>query len=190
MKTRGVVNIAISRDGYIAREDGGTDWLDRANSTVPEGEDCGFGNFMNSVGALVMGRKTYEKVLSFGVWPYGDTPVIVQSRNHIEFPPDTPSSVSHSSESPSDLIERLDQENIERIYVDGGITIQRFLRAGMIDEITVTVIPVLIGGGIPLFGSLEEDATLSHKNTIAYDFGFVQSTYLVTKREEPAESWI
>jgi len=182
MKTKGIVNIAISRDGYIAREDGDIDWLDKANSAVPVGEDCGFAKFMRSIGALVMGRKSYEKVLSFGVWPYGDTPVIVQSRKPIEFPPDAPSSVSHSSESPSDLFERLNREGIERVYIDGGTTIQRFLQAEIIDEITLTVIPVLIGSGIPLFGSLREDITLSHKKTITYDFGFVQSTYLVTKK--------
>ena len=180
MKTKGIVYIAISLDGYIARKDGSLDWLDEASAMVPQDEDCGFKDVMESVGALVMGRKTYEKVASFGAWAYGDTPVIVQSRESFVFPDDAPSTLSHSSESPCDLFSRLAQEGVDRVYVDGGITIQRFMRAGVIDEITITVIPVLLGDGIPLFGPLEEDVTLSHKKTIAYDFGFVQSTYLVT----------
>jgi len=181
MIAQGTVNIATSLDGYIARADGSIDWLNEANSVVPDGEDCGFGSFMASVDALVMGRNTYEKVLSFGVWPYGETPVIVQSRNKIEFPSDSPTTVSDSSESPRELMGRLSQEGVKRVYIDGGVTIQRFLNAGVIDEITITVIPVLIGSGLSLFGTLDEDVKLSHTKTVAFDFGFVQSTYAITK---------
>jgi dihydrofolate reductase len=136
---------------------------------------------MDSVDALIMGRKTYEQVLSFGEWPYDRTPVVVLSRNPISFPPGVPATVTHSSEPPRDLLERLSKEGAERVYVDGGITIQGFLSEGLIDEITVTVIPTILGDGIPLFGSIERDISLTHVRTTAFDFGFVQTTYSVQK---------
>lgn len=175
------VYIATSLDGFIARNDGGLDWLNEANATVPDGQDCGFQAFMDSVDALIMGRKTYEQVLSFGEWPYGRTPVVVLSRNSISFPPSVPDTVTHSSEAPRDLVERLSAEGAEHVYIDGGNTIQGFLSAGLIDEITVTVIPVILGDGIPLFGSIEKDISLTHVRTTAFDFGFVQTTYSARK---------
>ncbi len=171
--------IATSLDGFIARKDGGLDWLDEANAAVPEGEDCGFHAFMDSVDALIMGRKTYEQVLSFGRWPYGDKPVVVLSRNPISFPPGVPDTVTHSSEPLRDLLKRLSDEGVKHVYIDGGSTIQGFLSEGLIDEITVTVIPVILGSGIPLFGSTEHDISLTHVRTTAFDFGFVQTTYSV-----------
>ncbi len=171
------VFIATSLDGYIAREDGDIDWLNDANKVVPEGEDCGFFAFMDSVDALVMGRNTFEKVLSFGQWPYGDKPVIVLSSNRIEIPASLPEIVTWSSESPSELSDRLVNEGVKRIYVDGGVTIQHFLAEGLVKDITITNIPVLLGSGIPLFSSVVEDISLKHIQTKTYDFGFVQSTY-------------
>jgi len=175
------VYIATSLDGFIAREDDSLDWLDAASATVPEGEDCGFASFMNSVDALVMGRNTYEKVLSFGQWPYGDKPVIVLSSRALEIPPNLRTSVEHSSESPKELYERLSNAGLKRLYIDGGITIQRFLAAGLIDDLTITVIPVLLGKGKSLFGHLGKDIAVRHISTKAHDFGFVQSTYEVVK---------
>ena len=84
------VFIATSLDGFIARSDGSLDWLNEANTTIPDGEDWGFQAFMDSIDALIMGRKTYEQVLSFGEWPYGGAPVVVLSRNSITFPPSVP----------------------------------------------------------------------------------------------------
>ena len=173
------VYIATSLDGYIARENGDLDWLDAANATVQEGEDCGFLKFMESIDVLVMGRKTYEKVLSFGMWPYDDTPVIVLSRNKIEFPKDLNQHVTCSSESPIELCERLAINGANRLYIDGGITIQRFLADGLITDMTITVIPVVLGGGIPLFKNLEKGISLEHVATKSFDFGFVQLTYNV-----------
>lgn len=175
------VYIATSLDGFIARADGDLDWLDEANSIVPEGEDCGFVEFMNSVDTLLMGRNTYEKVLSFGQWPYGDTPVVVLSSKPITFPDHLPSTVTHSSDGPAKLLNRLAGEGVQHVYVDGGKTIQGFLSEGLVDKITVTVIPVILGEGIPLFGSLKDDIQLTHICTTAFDFGFVQTTYTVEK---------
>ena len=173
------VYIATSLDGFIAREDGDIDWLNAANEVVPEGEDCGFFAFLDSVDCLVMGRNTYEKVLSFGQWPYGEKPVIVLSRNEVKIPDSLPKSVSWSSESPKALSDRLLREGVKRVYVDGGNTIQRFLAEELVKDITITVIPVFIGSGIPLFGKLEKDIQLKHVSTTTFDFGFVQSTYEV-----------
>ena len=136
---------------------------------------------MDSVDALIMGRRTFEKVLSLGSWPYGSKPVIVLSHQSISLPSSIPDSVTHSSESPRALLRRLSEEGMSHVYIDGGATIQGFLSEGLIDEITVTVIPVILGGGIPLFGSLENDIKLTHVSTRAYEFGFVQSTYYLAR---------
>jgi len=181
MSVKVSVYIATSLDGFIARGDGGLDWLDEANASVPAGEDFGYRALMDSVDVLIMGRNTYEKVLSFGEWPYGTTPVVVLSRKPISFPPSMPETVTHSSKPLRDLLEMLSDEGAEHLYVDGGVTIQGFLAEGLVDEITVTVIPVILGGGIPLFGSLENDINLTHVRTTAFDFGFVQTTYSVRK---------
>ncbi len=177
------VYIATSLDGFIARKDGALDWLDEANAVVPEGEDCGFRAFMDSVGTLIMGRKTFEQVLSFGEWAYGRTPVIVLSSKSMSIPSDVPDIVTHSFEQPRALLERLSIEGIEHVYIDGGATIQSFFSDNLIDAITITVIPVLLGAGISLFGSLEKDINLTHERTQAFEFGFVQTTYLVNKPE-------
>ena len=171
------VFIAVSLDGYIAREDGGLDWLEAANATVTGGEDCGYAHFMKSVDAIIMGRKSYEKVRSFGAWPYGDTAVVVLSRKALEIPESLAATVSHSSETPEALCKRLAGQGYKRLYIDGGITIQRFLAAGLITDLTITTIPVILGGGTPLFGRLDRDVALKHVSTTSYDFGFVQSTY-------------
>ncbi len=170
---------AASLDGYIAREDGAIDWLQRASAAVPAGEDCGFEAFMASVDALVMGRKTFEQVAASGQWPYGVTPVVVLSRGPLAIPATVPGSVSHSSESIDELCDRLEAEGVGRIYVDGGATIRGFLAAGRLDEIVVTVIPVVLGGGISPFGRPEAERELALLDVVPFEFGFVQLRYAV-----------
>jgi len=177
MSARSLVYIATSLDGFIARSDGDLDWLDAAGSRVPEGEDLGYAAFMATVDVLVMGRKSFEKVLSFGQWPYGECKVVVLSRTGVAIPEALQPTVSTSSESPDDLVARLSTEGAQRLYIDGGQTIQRFLRAGLISELIITVIPVLLGSGISLFGPLEADIVLDHVSTEVYPFGFVQHRY-------------
>ena len=179
MKIQASVFIATSMDGFIAREDGSLDWLDRANAAVPEGEDCGYKAFMGSVDALVMGRGTFEAVLGFDFWPYSEKRTLVLSSRGVAVPEHLRGAVEITAEAPRALLERLESEGVGRVYVDGGRTIQGFLREGLIADLTITRIPVLLGAGRPLFGSLPADIHLEHTKTIAYPFGFVQSVYRV-----------
>ena len=179
MNLRASVFIAASLDGFIAGENGELDWLDAANALVPEGEDCGFQAFFETVDVLIMGRNTFEKVLQFDTWGYGKTRVIVLSRNAIEIPEKLAQTVTHSSETPKELWNRLSEEGAGRLYIDGGITIQRFLAEGLIDDITITLIPVILGKGIPLFGETKKNIHLTPITVKKYDFGFVQLTYQV-----------
>ncbi|MEE2717840.1 MAG: dihydrofolate reductase family protein [SAR324 cluster bacterium] len=177
MNLQASVFIATSLDGYIARENGDVDWLIAANTQVPAGEDCGFFVFMESVDVLVMGSRSFEKVLSFGEWPYGEKAVVVLSHRNLTIPGPLQNTVTLSSESPAALCDRLSQNGVKRLYVDGGAIIQSFLKAGLLTDFTITAIPVLLGKGIPLFGDLEADLPLEHQETKVYDFGFVQSKY-------------
>jgi dihydrofolate reductase len=175
------VFIATSLDGFIARKNDSLDWLDQANASAPPGEDCGYRAFMASVDVLVMGKYTFEKVLTFGEWPYGDQQVIVMSSKKLDLPVHLTKTVSTSSESPRDLAQRLATQGAKHLYVDGGVTIQRFLQAGLIDEMTITFVPVILGEGKSLFGPIGRDIALTHLNTHAYDFGYVQMKYGVQK---------
>jgi len=171
--------IATSLDGYIARQDGNLDWLDRANASMPAGEDCGYNAFIASVDTLVVGRMTYEKALGFGDWPYGHRRVVVLSGSRPTIDEQLRKTVEHAHESPRSLATRLAREGAMHVYVDGGVTIRGFLQDGLIDEITITTIPVLIGEGRPLFGVITDDIPLSLKAVKVYSFGFVQATYAV-----------
>lgn len=173
------VFIATSLDGFISREDGAIDWLMKANTLASPGEDGGYRKFISTVDVLVMGRNSYEKVLSFDEWPYGDLPVVVMSGKAISIPKHLQASVSSTSENPVDLVERLEKQGAKHLYIDGGITIQGFLACNLIDEITITVIPVLIGSGRPLFGVLKQDIELEHIATRDLSGGFVQMCYRV-----------
>lgn len=171
--------IATSLDGFISRSDGSIDWLNDFNTLVPVGEDLGYAQFMSSVDALVMGRNTFEQVLKFDAWPYGAKPVVVISRQMKTLPGDLPDTVSMSNEKPEELFKRLAAKGLDHLYIDGGLTIQSFLRVGLIDEITITTIPVLLGEGKPLFGPLPEDVRLELLVSKAFEFGFVQNKYRV-----------
>ena len=181
------VYIATSLDGFIARENGGLDWLegggegsnDEVNGDKRQGEDYGYKAFMNSVDALVMGRNTYEKVRSFGGWTYGDKPVVVLSSRLVEIPEHLSKTVEAMSGSPGEVVARLSERGMKHLYIDGGVTLQRFLRAGLIQRLIITRIPVLIGAGIPLFGPLGGDIKLRHVRTQSYPSGLVQSEYEV-----------
>lgn len=172
--------IATSLDGFIARKDGSIDWLDRINQTVPVGVDGGFADFLASVDALVMGRNTFEQVLSFNNWPYGQKTVIVLTTKPLEIPEHLKTTVLISRESPSALLLRLEHIGIKHVYVDGGLTIQSFLKEGLINEMTITLAPVVLGEGKPLFGALTKDLLLEHASTNNFH-GFVQIKYRINQ---------
>ncbi len=169
----------MSLDGFIAREDGGIDWLEAYNGRLPQGEDCGYGAFFSQVDVLVLGRASFEKVLGFPEWPFGTKPVVVMSSRptQVAIPESLRASVSVTAERPQVLLERLSKEGFSHVYLDGGKTIQSFLREGLVDQLIVTVIPVLIGKGRPLFGELPRDQGLKLCRSRSYEFGFVQLTY-------------
>ena len=171
------VFIATSLDGFIAREDGSLDWLPQGG-----GEEHGYTALMASVDAVVMGRNTFETVLTFDAWPFeGKLVLVLTSRPFVGSPPAT-ALVEFDKGSPREIVDRLSKRGIQHIYVDGGITVQRFLEAGLVQRFTVTRIPVLLGRGIPLFGPLSDEIKLRHITTQSYRGGMVTSEYEVIDR--------
>ncbi|GJQ61357.1 MAG: deaminase reductase [Melioribacteraceae bacterium] len=173
------VFIAISLDGFIARKDGDIDWLTGDDSE--ESEDHGFGDFFNSVDALLMGKNTFEKVLSFGQWPYGDKKVIVASNSLKNLPEIKNANLQLINGSPGEIFTKLEKQGYKKIYLDGGNLIQSFLRDGLVDELIISIIPVLIGDGIPLFGEVNQDIKLKLVDTKSCNNGIVQTFYKVSK---------
>jgi len=169
------VFVGTSLDGFIARPTGAFDFLPE------EPEPHGFEEFMATVDALVMGRNTFDVVAPFETWPYGNTPVIVLTHRELQA---TRSGVITEvmSGEPVEIVQRLESRGFQHLYVDGGETVQRFLRAGLISNITITRVPVLIGSGISLFGSIDSDITLTHIATRQFPSGLVQSEYVVGPR--------
>ena len=172
---RASVFIAASLDGYIARLDGGLDWL-----PDDDVEAHGYEEFIATVDALVIGRNTFETILAFPSWPYGEKPVFVLSSSMRQLIAPEGAVCELMAGAPSDVVSQLAQRGIRHIYVDGGVTIQRFLNAGLIQRLIVTRIPVLLGSGIPLFGPLSQDIRLRHMSTRAFPSGLVQSEYLIS----------
>jgi len=167
------VFVGTSLDGFIARSDGSYDFLPPGG-----GEPHGYEEFMATVDALVIGRKTYDTVLTLDGWPYGEKPVFVLSTRALTLAP-VGAVVERMSEAPAQIVAHLATRGIGHIYVDGGTTIQEFLRAGLIQRLTITRVPVLIGSGIPLFGAIPRDIALKHVATRHFASGLVQSEYEV-----------
>src|SRR5215217_2895797 len=154
------VFIATSLDGFIARQDGALDWLPKGG-----GEPHGYDEFMATVDALVIGRKTFETVLAFDAWPYGTKPVVVLSTTLSELRVPDGAVCEVMAGAPREIVTRLIQRGMKHLYIDGGVTIRGFLKAGLIQRLIITRIPVLLGSGIPLFGSLSRDVRLDHVAT-------------------------
>jgi dihydrofolate reductase len=167
------VFVGISVDGFMARTTGAVDFLPETP------EPHGFTEFFATVDAVVIGRKTWEWVVSYGEWAYGKMRVVVLSTQPVDFSPFPKARVEQMQGEPTEIVTKLAASGAHHLYVDGGVTIQRFLRAGMIDRLIVTRVPVLIGQGIPLFGSLPHDVRLHHVRTQPYASGLVQSEYEV-----------
>jgi len=168
------VYIAASLDGYIADPQGGIEWLNELPN--PEGSDYGWSEFLRGIDAILMGRKTFEKVLSFESWPY-QLPVFVLSTSLQRIPARLIGKVDLIGGSPRELIDLLNSQGFQNLYIDGGKTVQGFLAADLVDELIITRIPILLGKGIPLFGELEDRLRFVHQGTDVYDNGLVQSRY-------------
>jgi dihydrofolate reductase len=168
------VFIGTSLDGFIARPNGDLDFLPPGG-----GEPHGYDEFIASVDVIVIGRKTFEKVLTLGPWPYGDKRVVVLSSRPVDLSAASGGVVEQMAGPPAQIVSQLAASGAHHLYVDGGITIQGFLRAGLIQRLIITRVPVLIGDGIPLFGSLARDIRLRHVATRHYPSGLVSSEYHV-----------
>lgn len=168
------VFVGASVDGFIARTNHDLDWLPEGG-----GEPHGYEAFLASIDALVIGRKTFEKVLTFQPWPYGRKRVVVLSHHPLDLSQVVGGVVEQMAGTPAEIVSRLAATGAINLYVDGGITIQDFLRAGLVQRIIITRVPVLIGAGIPLFGPLPHDVRLKHVDTRQFPSGLVQSEYQV-----------
>jgi dihydrofolate reductase len=162
----------VSVDGFLARPDHALDFLHTG-----EQEPHGFEEFYASVDVVVIGRKTFEVVLTFGKWFYGKKPVVVLSSRPLDFSLVKGGVVEQMSGEPTEIVKQLKSRSFKHAYIDGGITIQRFVAAGCIDRLVITRVPVLIGAGIPLFGPVPRDISLRHVATRCYNGGLVQSEY-------------
>ncbi len=171
----GHVFIATSLDGFIARPAGELDWLMKQQTA---NEDHGYDAFMESVDGLVMGRGSFETVVSFEEWPY-EKPTIVMSRtlDQSDIPDDLTDRVRLVRLDPPEVMTMLEEKGWHRVYVDGGKLVQSFLREGLISDMILTRIPILIGNGLPLFGALEHDIDFEHLETRSFASGLVTSHY-------------
>lgn len=171
------VFVGTSVDGFIARANGDLDFL-----PVDAGEPHGYDQFIAGVDTIVIGRKTFETVMSFPAWPYGRKRVVVLSHRKLKLPTPGHGKVEQMSGTPRQVLVRLAASGARNLYLDGGLTIQSFLRAGLVDRLIITRVPVLIGQGIPLFGTLPRDIPLQHVSTRRYSSGLVKTEYRIANK--------
>lgn len=180
---KGHVFIATTLDGKIAEDDGSVDFLNEYQASASD--DMGFSAFMDSVDVILMGRKSFDTVVSFGedMWAYGSKPVIVWTRSvdSVAIPTwlTTKGTVSCSDRCPKDLFQHLGRNGIHNVYIDGGTTIQRFLAEGLVHCMDITTVPFIMGSGISLFNDEFSRVQMRHIRTKAYENGLVQSRYEV-----------
>ncbi|MGJ8584411.1 MAG: dihydrofolate reductase family protein [Marinosulfonomonas sp.] len=175
--TTGHMFMAMSLDGFITRPDDGLDWLMKQKT---EGEDHGYDAFMASVDGLVMGSGSFRNALSFGAWPY-EKPVVVLSQTlaQQDIPKDLQDKVRISRQSPQELMNSLSEQGWERAYIDGGKIIQSFLRDGLVVDMSITIVPILIGDGKRMFGALKTDLDLELLESNTFPSGLVNARYRV-----------
>ena len=170
--TEVVYYVAASLDGYIAGADGGVDWL---SAVERPGEDYGYATFFAAVDALIMGSATYEQVLGFGAWPYGDKPCWVLTQRPLEA---ASPGVIITPQSPAEIVAEMEERQVKRAWLVGGSAVAASFRAqGLVSEYVVSVIPTILGEGIPLFaiGGPQEALTLIECRS--FESGLVQLTY-------------
>lgn len=176
MENKNSVFIATSLDGMIADKNNGIDWLNIVPN--PDNNDCGYKKFMEKIDAIVMGRSTYEIVLSFGVeWPY-TVPVFLLSSTIKEVPKEYIGKVNIVSGDIKEVVEDINRQGYKNLYIDGGKTIQSFLKEDLIDEMIITRIPIVLGGGIPLFGETPKELLFKLIKSEIFIKEVIQSTYI------------
>ena len=173
----GHIMMAMSLDGFVARNDHTLDWL---NKQPTADEDHAFNEFMDSVDVIVMGTGSLKTVLGFGEWPY-TKPVIVLSRSmtHLDLPEHLQDKVEFTTENPQDLWETLHRRGHKHVYVDGGAIIRSFLKAGFVQDMKITIVPILLGDGIRIFGETESDIDLELVSVTPFPSGLVDLVYKV-----------
>jgi len=175
MNYKNLVFIARSLDGYIADKNGGLDWL--TSTPNPEQNDMGYSAFTEQIDALVMGRTTFETICSFDIdWPY-QKPVYVLSRTGNNLPEKYNGKVFLVKGTLTEVLDHIHNKGHYKLYIDGGKTIQSFLKEDLIDEMVITTIPTLLGGGFSLFGELEHPLHFKCTNTTIYLESIVQNTF-------------
>lgn len=175
MKNKNIVFIAQSLDGYIADRQGGVAWLHLIPN--PTKDDMGYNALIEEIDAIVMGRTTFETVLGFGIdWPY-DKPVIVLSSKIKAVPLELVGKVNLLSGDPKDILKEIRRRGFHKLYIDGGTTVQNFLAEDLIDELRITTIPILLGGGFSLFGELLRPLEFEHLESKLYLNQVVQNHY-------------
>ncbi len=176
MNKKNSVFIATSLDGYIADSNGGIDWLESIPN--PNNIDMGYNTFIARIDAIVMGRKTFETVCGFAVeWPY-KKPVFVLSTTLNEIPEKCKNRVQLVKGTLKEILSTIHRQGHNRLYIDGGKTIQSFLQEDLIEEMILTTIPIVLGGGIPLFSSLSNKLKFKCIDTKIYLDSIVQNHYL------------
>ena len=171
------LHMVSSLDGYIAKKDNSVSWLDSPGSVYEAGVSISheeIAAFLKAIDCYVMGSRTYEHALELG-WPYGDTPAVVLTRRKL---PSTRKSVEFYSGDLNTLVDVNLAPRYRNIWLVGGAMLcQRFLSLGLVDEIKLTIAPVLLGEGLRLFGSSDTEERWNLKNVVAYKNGFVELTY-------------
>lgn len=177
------VYIAASLDGFIADPAGSLDWLNEMPN--PENSDFGYAEFMNRIDAIVMGRGTFETVLTFGDWPY-DKPVFVLTSSLKNVPPELVGKVEFVNGDVTAIAQDLRSRGYENLYIDGGRTVQSFLKVDLIDELVLTRVPVLLGGGVPLFGEIGRELAFRHVSTETLNPQLTKARYVRDRSASPA----
>ena len=167
-----ILYIAVSLDGYIARVDGGVDWL---NGFTMPGEDYGYAAFYKSVDCIVMGSRTYQQVLDFGDWPYPGKMSIVfthrESRTDRE-------DIEFSSGDVELILQNIKARGYDSIWLlGGGYLVRAFMTKGLVDEYIISIIPLILGEGIALFNPVKLEERLEFVEALTFPDGLVQLHY-------------
>lgn len=166
--------VASSLDGYIAKEDGDISWLEELDISM---EDAGYNEFYSTVDALVMGRKTYEMIVSFGQWPYGDKPVWVCSRNKI---PSIEDCDLQRENTPEEAYKAAEENNVKHLWlVGGGGLASSFVESDLLTNIYLSLMPIVLGSGIKLFGDLSSAMKINKVTEKTHESGMVQLEYTI-----------